>query len=168
MILLYLALFALLGGIWGYNSKMQGVTQYFGRYMALDNELAGPNGYQDAITPKFQNKLNGFFFVVFIAVVGGFFVFNWYVPILGIATFGLVAGISAAFAPKKLFPYIGKIVGSLARRSADYAKKGDHERSDAAKDIGIMVSDKSEELYIQLGKDATVEDLIRLMTSRAS
>lgn len=166
MILLYLALFALLGGIGGYNSKMQGVTLYFGRYMAKDNELAGPNGFQDAITPGFQDKLNGFVFVALIAVAAGFFIFKWYVPIAGIISYFVVAGVSAAFAPKKLYPYIGKIVGSLARRSADYAKKGDHERSSAAKDVGQLVSESSEELYVVLGKDATVDQLIQLVSAK--
>jgi len=162
----YLALFALLGAIYGYNSKMQGVTLYFGRYMARDNELAGPNGFQDAITPKFQDKLNGFLFVALAAVIAGFFLFTWYIPLLGVVTLFVAAAVAGAFAPKKLFPYIGKIVGNLARRSADYAKKGDNERSNAAKDVAQMVSDSSEELYLELGKDATVDQLIKLVSNK--
>lgn len=159
----YLLFFVLVGVVWGYNSKMQGVTLNFGRYMARDNELAGPRGFQDAITPKFQDKLNSLLFVVLAVAVIGFFFFKWYTPILALFIYGITAGVAAAFAPKQLFPYIGKIIGSLARRSADYAKKGDHERSSAAKDMGQMVGESAEEIYLIYGKKATVEQLNELV-----
>lgn len=161
--LLYLLAFLVYGIVWGYNSKMQSVTLNMGKYIARGNVYAGKTGFQDAITPKFQDRLNGFIFVMLFLFIAGFFVFKVYIPFIALFLFLISSLIAKAFSPNKLFPYVGKIIGSLSRRSADYRKKGDLERYKAAKNAIQTVSDATDEIYAIYGKDATISDLVELV-----
>lgn len=164
---IYLMIFVIISLIVARNQKMQKVTLLLGRYLSKGNELAGKRGFQDAISPRSQNWSNNFLFLALILFVGGLFVFPWYEPILALFGAMIIAVVSMTIdryrTPHLLMPFIGKIIGDLARRSADYAKKGDHERSEAAKEMAEMINTSVEELTALFGPYPTIEQLESLL-----
>jgi hypothetical protein len=120
-----------------YTMRIQKTTLYVGKKIAEGNELAPRNGFQNAITPKAQNYRNWTTFILFAVIAVLAFRIAWYWALVAIiAIIPLSVIIANLFLPKSLAFYIRVIFLDLARRSADYRKKGDAVRADAAKDIG--------------------------------
>lgn len=167
---IYALIFIASGVVMGSNQAMQRVTLLLGKYLVRDNELAPERGLQDAITPRSQNWSNNILMASFALFFAGFFLFAWYLPLvalLGMFVAAAVYGAITAEGKKKfLLPYVGVIIGDLARRSADYSKAGDNERSQAAKDVAAMVTDAIEELNVVFGDNPTVKDLESLVNKK--
>lgn len=129
------------GILLAYTNNIQKTTLYVGKKIAEGNELASPrNGFQDAITPKAQNYRNWTSFILLAAIVILALRIAWYwIPVAIFVTFTLSTIVARLFLPRSLSFYIKLIFQDLANRSATYRKKGDTDRADAAKDVGMDV-----------------------------
>ncbi len=118
---------------------MQDVTLYVGREIAKDNELSGKYGFQDAITPRAQTARNLALFPSLALVLVLAFTVAWYWSLVSLAAFFVVAIMARQAMPKQETHYLRAILNDLARREANYAKKNDHQRADAAREMSRMV-----------------------------
>src|SRR6266566_1904958 len=109
-----------------YTRNVQEVTLYLGRELAAGNELAGNQGFQDAITPKMQTTRNYLMFALLAATVVAAFLVSWvWVPI-SLVAWVVLSVVARLFMPKDVFYYARGIGQDLARREADYVKSNDH------------------------------------------
>lgn len=122
-------------------SRIQSTTLWAGRAIApRGSEALMPTGVQDAITPRWQTRLNLAWIVglVVLLVAGSFQ--RWY--------FGAVAVIAALVAsaavqtilPRRLATYLRLIASDLANREANYRRAGDSLRADAAHEFFLKLA----------------------------
>lgn len=152
--ILFLILLIVSSAVFAYTGKMQATTMYVGKKIA-DPILADvmPNGYQDAITPEHQNKMNSLNTVLLLAVLIIGSLTKWYLGILGIfVEFIFLKTIVGYFIPKKLSFYVNLLVIDMSNRFANYKKGGDDQRADASKEIG----DKLTEYFVLMDKNMEV------------
>lgn len=130
-----------------FNSMIQATTLWAGKKIApsgMDKEQ--PTGFQDAITPKFQDTLNLILPIcyVLIFVVGSFE--KWYLGIVVFIAVIFVANVARNFFPNKIKPYLKIVIHSMDNKMADYVKTNDTMRAGAAKEI----SDQLHNLYLDI------------------
>lgn len=152
--LILLLVFTLLAvPIGSFSGKMQRVTLWAGKKIApfgMDSEV--PRGFQDAITPKIQDRLNTFFPVLLLLVLIVGSLRAWYLGIVAVIAILVLVVIVQKFLPNKISFYLKIIIHYMDNRIADYAKQGDTMRSDAAKEM----SEKLHNLYFNI-KDRNLE-----------
>lgn len=140
--------------VFAYTGKMQATTMYVGKKIA-DPTLADvlPNGFQDAITPEHQNKMNTLNVVLFIAVLILGSMNKWYLGLAGLFVEAVfLKTVIGYFLPQKLSFYVNLLVINMANRFADYKKSGDEERAMASKEFG----DKLTEYMVLMDKNMLV------------
>jgi hypothetical protein len=122
----------------GLVSNMQSTTLYVGKKIApKDTEHLMSRGLQDAITPKLQDTGNMILPICYIAIFVLGTIEKWYLgAVLLIVALILGILIKIIFIPKKLSFYVKYIIYDLYNRSANYNKKGDKDRAEAAKETG--------------------------------
>lgn len=131
------------GGILSaYTSKYQEVTLWAGKMVSPPgSDHLNPTGSQDAITPKAQgrrNVLNIGFYIVTL-VLGTYL--NWWQGVLGVIVFVVVHSIFKYFMPNTIEYYLRPIIHSIANREADFLKRGDHMRAEAARAFFIRLTE---------------------------
>lgn len=140
---------------------MQATTLYVGKKIApVDSDTLMSRGLQDAITPRFQDKLNLILPIAYISIVilGTFEA--WYLGIVSvILVFVLSIFIKILFIPKKMAIYVKYILHDLQNRQADYAKSGDKLRAEAAEEMAERVF----ELLNNLDHNFLVPDISQTM-----
>lgn len=155
MVIVFIILLIISSLVLAYTGKMQATTLYVGKKIAHP-DLKGimPTGYQDAITPEHQNKMNDLNLILFACVVIVGSIIKWYLGITGlIFEMVILRTIFAALVvPQKLSFYVNLLNINMANRFADYKKNGDEERAKASKEIG----DKLTEYFVLLDKNTKV------------
>lgn len=139
--------------IGAFAGKMQRVTLWAGKKIAPTGmELEAPTGFQDAITPKLQDRLNTFFpiLLLLILIVGSLKI--WYLGIATVIAIFIIMAIVQRFLPNKINFYLKIIIYYMDNRMADLTKQSDVMRADAAKDM----SDKLHNLYLEI-RDINLE-----------
>lgn len=119
-----------------YVSNMQCATLWVGKKIApagLDKEA--PNGFQDAITPQSQNTSNILIMISYLVLfASGSFIF-WWGGIVGLVSALILSRVVGRFYADDIGTYLLKIIHSMSNRVADYKKKNDFDRADAASDM---------------------------------
>ncbi|MBP9817486.1 hypothetical protein KBC75_01860 [Candidatus Shapirobacteria bacterium] len=155
MAIIFIIILIISSAVFAYTGMMQATTLYVGKKIA-DPMLADvmPNGYQDAITPEHQNKMNDLNNILLVAVLIVGSLVRWYWGILGlILDIVLLRTIfQYFFVPQKLSFYVNLLVMNMANRYADYKKDKDEERALASKEIG----DKLNEYFVTMDKNMKV------------
>ena len=129
--------------LFAYTMKFQQATLYWGKRIAPYNELL-PAGLQDAITPKSQTNRNIIsVFLLIIAAVAGFFIFRWYVGIIGpVIVLFLGAFILGAMRLKPSSSFFkNRILNDLTRRLNEAKTIGDAERTIALEEVIRRMND---------------------------
>jgi hypothetical protein len=119
---------------------MQHKTQaclYFGQAIASNDYLKiNPNGLQNALTDPAGNKWFFICLASIIAVLCFYFYISWVFFLIAMVNLFLVAGVIKAILPKPSSQkYLLSIMGSLAKRHADYQKSGDYTRGAVIVDL---------------------------------
>lgn len=137
-----------------YTAKMQATTLFVGKKICnpmLQDVL--PRGYQDAITPKSQDRLNLIRPTLWVIVLITGSLIHWYLGIIGLIFDILILhNLFSFLVPQNLSYYVNLINIEMANRYANYKKEGDEERALAAKEIG----DKLSEYYLNMDKNTKV------------
>lgn len=116
-----------------YTARFQATTLWAGKKLAgkqLSEQM--PRGFQDAITPKSQDKRNMITPVSYVVIIVLGCIQAWYVGIVAIIGALFVGAIADRFIPDKLEYYLLRVAWALDNREADYRKKNDMMRADAA------------------------------------
>lgn len=126
---IYLSLVFATAFLIAYTMKWQGATLYWGKALAADNPML-PSGMQDAITPPIQSARNILTFVAPLALlIGGFFLFRWYLAIGIVVLMWFASGFIGFALPKRHSRFFrDRIRKSMQRRLAAYAASGDQMR----------------------------------------
>ena len=128
------------GVLASYTARFQATTLWAGKVLAgkeLSEQM--PRGFQDAITPKNQNRRNTIIPILYLAIIVLGCMQAWYVCIAAVIV-ALVAGaIADRFIPDKLEYYLLRVAWALDNREADYRKENDLMRADAARHMASSV-----------------------------
>ena len=128
----------------GYSLQLTEACLYVGREIST----SGSNrGFQDAVTPSEKTTWSIIVWILLACSIGfGFYTYGLWVGLSLIVELFLVAGICKALLPKLDSSYwVRLIYGSLARRTANYAKKNDHMRAEAT----LMLAKRLEVLFAE-------------------
>lgn len=163
--LIILAVGSLLGA---YTMSLQDATQYWGRKLTgapaedemiaqkvaegmseseargfVMGKLVFDRGYQDAITPKYQNLRNVLFFACLLyALIGGWIMFRWYFGIAALlGTFFVTSSLKLLFPAKDSRFFFQKIRKQLYLRCERHKAEGDLERVDACQHFLAKLDD---------------------------
>lgn len=119
-----------------FAGRMQAVTLWTGKKIApfgMDAEV--PTGFQDAITPKIQDKFNTILPISYIGVlVFGTFV-AWYMGVLLLVVAFILMSVVQRFLPNTIEFYLKWIMHYMANKTADYAKENDKMRAEASDEL---------------------------------
>lgn len=122
--------------IGAFAGKMQATTLWAGKRIApfgMDAEL--PTGFQDAITPKIQDKFNTVLPISYIGtLVLGTFV-TWYMGVLLLVIAFVLMSVVQRFLPNTIEFYLKWIMHYMANKTADYAKENDKMRAEASDEL---------------------------------
>jgi hypothetical protein len=113
--------------------KMQAATLWVGKKIAPEgSDLYSKNGFQDAITPKFQTNLNILIITSYLLLFIMSSIKIWYLgTVLLISVFIIKVFIERLYS-NKINKYLKIIIHSMINRIADYRKCGDEMRAQAA------------------------------------
>jgi hypothetical protein len=148
---LLIALVVLMVGssvVGSFAGKIQGTTLYVGK-MIGEPEFAQDmsNGFQDAITPEYQNKLNLIVPGSWIAIlVLGSFITWWGGIVALLITMMVLNAIISRFFPQRLSYYVMLLMNDMTNRIADFKKVKDESRADA----GQMMLEKLTDFYLSV------------------
>lgn len=120
-----------------FTSKVQATTLYVGKLLG-EPEFAidMPTGFQDAITPKWQNTLNVVSLVLWVAILGmGSFVAWWGGILALLITIVVLNNIASRLMPQRLSYYVLMLANDMNNRVADYKREKDDDREDAAREM---------------------------------
>jgi len=153
-IILWLCVAAVIA-IGAFASRMQSITLWAGKRITpegMNKEL--PRGFQDAITPKIQDKFNTILPISYVAILVIGSMKRWYlgVALLILAFVGMF--IVRAFLPNKIKFYLKIINYYMINKTADYAKISDVMRAEASKDV----ADQLQQLYFETDDNELVPD----------
>lgn len=119
-----------------FAAKMQATTLWVGKKIAPEGiDKDAPRGFQDAITPSFQDQLNTILPISYILVLGIGTWIHWYLGVTVLILSAILMGIVQRFYPKKLRTYLNIIIGAMVNKLANYVKGGDSMRADAAQEV---------------------------------
>lgn len=142
MLIILIVLICIAAAIGAYAGKMQATTLYVGMELAgAETRNIAPRGFQDAITPKYQTRLQGWNIVLLITIIVLAFFIEWYFPLIALVMYSIALAIAHKFVPSKLVHYVAQIGSELRRRQADFAKENDVMRADAAEEFAVMIED---------------------------
>lgn len=121
-----------------------GLTQgclYVGKVIS---DSGSKTGYQDAVTPPFSTK---FMLALYVLIPATFIFAFWYfgavAGVIAMVEFVFVTVLTGVLLPKSDAAFwVRTIYASLARRSANYAKKNDHMRSEAARSLATLIEER--------------------------
>lgn len=125
-------------------SRMQSATLWVGKKIApgwLEKEA--PRGFQDAITPEFQNKGNLVVMASYLVLLVSGTLIVWYGGVAGLVVAFALSSFIGGFYPKDIAFYLSKIIGDMYKRHADYKRDNDTERAGAT----LEMLQKLQELY---------------------
>ena len=134
MVIVLIVLLVITPIVASFNGKIQGTTLYVGKLLG-EVELARdlPNGYQDAITPGFQTKLNLLNPVLWLGLLIIGSIIGWWLGIVAVIVTAFNYSIIGKMLPKRLGYYVMILMNDMNKRTADYLKNGDKERAKACK-----------------------------------
>lgn len=123
-------------GIGPFIGRIQATTLWVGKKIAPEGtDEISPRGFQDAITPQFQNRLNILLFVCYFLVLVSGTLIKWYLGVPALIATMVFQSVTGRFYPTKLSFYLKIITEDMHRRIADYTRDGDQMRADAAKEV---------------------------------
>lgn len=130
--------------------KMQATTLWVGKKIApIGADADAPRGFQDAITPKFQDTFNTILPIAYILILILGTIKVWYLgAILLIVTFVIMI-IVQRFYPQDVNTYLRAIISAMMNKMADYKKAGDEMRTDAAAEMVEKLQDFYERIKDQ-------------------
>jgi hypothetical protein len=116
-----------------------------------------PTGFQDAITPKSQDRRNTFLPILLLAIfiLGSFFV-AWHAGVVALIARAFVYGMASRFMPDDLEYYLLRRISAMDNREADYRKNNDLMRAEAAHDMAERLKDA---LLLVHGQDRKVPQM---------
>jgi hypothetical protein len=130
-----------------FAANMQAVTYLVGKKIApFGSEKELPRGFQDAITPKFQDNFNTIIFVLYLIIFVLGSIKLWYIGLPLVLVILILKGFLRKLWPNNINFYLKMLIQNMANRMADYAKNGDPMRSDAAKEM----LENLENLYVMI------------------
>lgn len=135
--MLVLGLMGLASVMSAFSSRMQAATLFVGKSLCPPEIVRDmPRGFQDAITPRWQNTLNIVvpLMVLTVLVIGSMIVW-WGGPLACLATLIVLQPIALRVVPEQLSFYLIRMINNMANRMADYKKERDSVRADAAKEM---------------------------------
>ncbi len=117
-------------------AKMQATTLWVGKKIApkgLDAEA--PRGFQDAITPSWQDKFNTILPISYVLIFAIGTWIHWYLGATVLILSVILMSVVQRFYPSKLHTYLNIIIGAMNNKLADYVRDRDTMRANAAQEL---------------------------------
>jgi hypothetical protein len=139
---------ALLAVIFRYQLQSTQACLYVGRAIS---DTGTKTGFQDAVTSPGSSSLAILVWVLTAVVIGyGFFGIGSALGIALIVEFIAIATLTGVLLPKPDSIYwVRRIYASLARRTADYARKNDVMRSDATRMLASRIEERMPDKLVE-------------------
>lgn len=119
-----------------FTGKMQASTLWVGKKIAPEGmDTDAPRGFQDAITPKYQDTFNTILPIAYILILVLGTIKVWYMGVVLLVLVFVLMSIAQRFYPQDLNTYLRAIISAMMNKMADYKKAGDEMRTDAAAEM---------------------------------
>jgi len=125
-----------------YTARFQATTLWAGKKLS-GHEFAEqmPRGFQDAITPKNQDRRNIIIPILYLTIIILGSIQTWYAGIVAVIATLFIKAIADRFIPADLEYYLLRIAWALDNREADHRKENDLMRADAAHEMADLVKE---------------------------
>lgn len=130
-----------------FTGKMQASTLWVGKKIAPEGmDTDAPRGFQDAITPKYQDTLNTLLPIAYILILVLGTIKTWWLGAALLVLVFLLMVVAQRFYPQDLNTYLRAIISAMTNKMADYNKSGDKMRTEAAAEM----LERLNELYAEI------------------
>jgi hypothetical protein len=148
ILFVFIIVIIITGILAAYTYNMQAVTSFIGREIAEKEivEQLAPRGFQDAITPRYQDIRNWLLMTMLLGIIIIGYLIKWYFVPIGLFLFSFLQFIFKQLLPKNINYYLIKLIANMDNRYADYVKSGDLVRADAAKTMSDLMKIYFEEI----------------------
>lgn len=127
--------------------NMQATTLWVGKKITPAGlEREAPRGFQDAITPGFQNTLNVLSPASYVVVLVLGSIAFWYLGVLLLVCSFLVSIFVKKLYPNRINFYLRILIHQMSNRTANYTRDGDTMRADAAEEMTEKLMEFYEEV----------------------
>ncbi len=152
-------------GIGSFITNLHSATYWIGKKIApIGSEKELPRGFQDAITPSRHAYLYFFTRILYLIILILGSIKLWYLGILLVLVIAILTKFLGELWPNNINFYLKILIRSMTNRMADYSKKGDFMRSDAAKEM----LEKMENLYVEIrDENLIIPDFMEIRNMRS-